>query len=541
MHKKPIPYFRLLSFTVSFSLLLLCWIASSGTSANNSALAQSCPPNVMERFGINVALEGGTLTDYPYDQLNLGWWMDYQFKNTSTVTSTLEYVHTVRSSLYDREPGAPGQFPKPPIIFRDDESELLRLEPIIEANLGAIWLIGNEPDHGGQDSVTAEEYARIYHDAYNFIKNRDSTAQIAFGGTSSPTKLRQKYLDRVLTEYRRLYGGVNPPADIVHVHAYIMSEVGVVQPPQVSWGHPLPPGFTLPEPDAMYVAPKDHWNLDILKSDLKSFRQWMATNGYQEKPLFVSEYGILMPDEWDQAQYGGNEVGTANFMRDSSDFFLESADESIGLASDDNRLVQKFSWFSLNFPDDTAQGPLNGALFVPNSDQLTDLGEAYKSYTEALIQECGVIPPPVPTPTPATLTLLAPLYGDVVNNPVTFKWTKVQGITSYVLGFLDESTNNSKYTRYTLGDDLLTCDLNTCSVTMPSTQPFDNGVSYKVQLYYNGRSWTGWLWSFTVSNSTNSLSMSLGAIETDVTNDAIESFDEDIELGDHLYVPLVNR
>jgi len=380
---KPIPYLRFLLFTALFSLLLLCWIASSGTSTNNSALAQSCPPNIIERFGVNVALEGGTLTDYPIDQLNLGWWLDYQFGNYFDDSSNHEYVHLVRYRLYPRDANG-----DPFTVEFSTQALATYVAPIISADPGAIWLIGNEPDNQTQDNLTAEEYAEMYHDAYTFIKAQDASAQIGFGGTSMPTRLRQKYLDNVISAYQQRYG-TKPPVDIVHVHGFVMSEVVFPTGNQVAWGFGVPRGMDGNDSAVTYVEPEDHWNLDLLRSNLTSFRQWMATNGYQNKPLIVSEYGVLLPDVFDT-----NGVGSDNFMTASFDFFLDSTDGTIGLASDGNRLVQSFSWFSLNFPDTTDQGPLNGALFVPNSDQLTNLGETYKGYTEALLQTCGITPPP---------------------------------------------------------------------------------------------------------------------------------------------------
>lgn len=333
--------------------------------------AQSCPPDAIDRFGVNVALEGGPIGDYAVDQLNLGWYMNYFYRKSPGSPPGLEYARMIRT--------------------RDVGNLDSVIGPIVDANPGMLWLAGNEPDRSGQDGVTAEEYAVFYHDVYTFIKSRDSSASVALGGLVMPTKLRQKYLDRVVAEYQRRYGQ-RPPADVLHVHGFIMSEVVFPQGDQLFWGAGVPPGMDGNDPAIEYVAPKDHWDIDILKSNLVSFRRWMADNGYRNKPLIVSEYGILLEDGWDQ-----NGVGTANFMTSSFDLFLDQTNSSTGLSSDGNRLVQKFSWFSLNFPnDDPTQGTLNGTLFVPNTNQLTSLGRAYKGYTEDLIQTCNIAPTPVP-------------------------------------------------------------------------------------------------------------------------------------------------
>ncbi len=49
---------------------------------------------------------------------------------------------------------------------------------------GQVWVIGNEPDVIWQDSLTAEEYARQYHDAYQIIKTTDPSAMVATAGIS---------------------------------------------------------------------------------------------------------------------------------------------------------------------------------------------------------------------------------------------------------------------------------------------------------------------------------------------------------------------
>jgi len=403
------------SFLFAFILLFCIFLLFSGLNFNSSkrsvAFAQSCPPNAIERFGAGVALEGGTLTDYPVDQLNFGWWIDYQFGNYFDESADHEYVHVIKSYFLPRDENGDRVVDEDGTALRINFS-IQALEtyvaPMIRADPNAVWLIGNEPDNVTQDNRTATEYAIMYHDAYMFIKAEDPSALVAFGGISMPSKLRQKYLNNVIAEYQRLYGE-KPPADIVHIHAFVMNEVVFPTDEQVNWGFGVPPGMSGIDSAIAYVAPKDHWDIDLFRSNLRDFRQWMNANGYRDKPLFVSEYGILLPSSFDE-----NGVGSEEFMTSSFDFFLESTDGSTGSPTDGNRLVQRFSWFSLNFPDSTSQGPLNGALFVPFTDQLTDFGEAYREYTSLLIEECNIVSPPVPAtdtsiPPTNTVTPLPPL------------------------------------------------------------------------------------------------------------------------------------
>ncbi len=55
-----------------------------------------------------------------------------------------------------------------PTLTMDEDG----LGPIILANPGGIWLVGNEPDvaNSVQDHMLPDTYARAYHDVYHFIK-----------------------------------------------------------------------------------------------------------------------------------------------------------------------------------------------------------------------------------------------------------------------------------------------------------------------------------------------------------------------------------
>jgi hypothetical protein len=70
-------------------------------------------------------------------------------------------------------------------------------------------------------------------------------------------------------------------------------------------------------------------------------RRWLAEHGQQEKPLWISEYGILMP-----ADYGFPPAGVADFMTASFDLFRALRDPATGYAADDQRLVQRWNWYS---------------------------------------------------------------------------------------------------------------------------------------------------------------------------------------------------
>lgn len=369
------------------------------TSPSNSIQASpagdsTCPSGVLGRFGVNVHLgDGRDLTDYDYRQLNIGHYLDYSFAKQAGNISGVNYVHVIRTHF--------------------DTSQLnQRIGPVVDANPGAIWIVGNEPDRIGQDGVTAAEYADFYHAVYGYLKGRDPSAQVAIAGVVQPTALRLAYLDAVLTAYEQKYGH-QMPVDVFNTHAFVMSEKIVPQNGIIIWGASIPPGmgsydqsgnFVEP-PEARYLFPSEAWNIEIFKQQLRDLRAWMAAKGYRNKPLMVSEYGILLPDAWD---LGG--VTTSEFMVQTFDFMLTETDSETGYPGDENRLVQWFFWFSLNFPNFHAQqqpNGLNGALFNFNTGAITELGETYKSYTSGLMVECDIALLPTatalpPTPVPPT-------------------------------------------------------------------------------------------------------------------------------------------
>ncbi len=198
---------------------------------------------------------------------------------------------------------------------------------------GLTWLIGNEPDIIWQDNTTPEVYAIAYQRAYTAIKAGDPTAQVAIGGLSQITPLRLAYLDRVWAFYRQLYGA-DMPVDVWNMHAFVLREE------RDGWGANIPPGFEVVHRGQLWDV-ADHDNLALVEEQVRAMRRWLAEHGQQEKPLWISEYGILMP-----ADYGFPPARVSNFMTASFDLFRALRDPATGYAADDQRLVQRWNWYS---------------------------------------------------------------------------------------------------------------------------------------------------------------------------------------------------
>ncbi len=245
-------------------------------------------------------------------------------------------------------------------------------------NPGSLWFIGNEMDRrdwegGGQDEILPETYAVAYHDLYLTIKGFDPTARVGIGGVIQPTPLRLEYLGKAWDAYRQRYGA-RMPVDVWNVHNFILREK------LNSYGASIPPGSDA-QTGVLYPpevgGDSTHVSMAIFDQQIRAFRAFMAERGEQGKPLVVSEYGVLYShiDEADTA------AEVQGFMVNTFDYFLNTRDCSLGLRSDDCRLVQRWAWFSLN--DIGLSDGFNpyGALYDPRTKQITSTGERFRTYS----------------------------------------------------------------------------------------------------------------------------------------------------------------
>ena len=293
------------------------------------------------RWGAGVA--SGPISRYNVGPLRLGWYVNWTAQRDSPRPGGVEYVQMIRLKGGVLQPNA--------------ES----IAAIARANPGSLWLIGNEPDVIWQDNVEPAVYARLYHEAYSVIKATDPTAQVAIGGVTQPTPLRLHYLEAVLAAYRE-QSGAETPVDVWNVHNFILQEE------RGSWGVDIPPG--MPDDRGMLYEIEDSGNLEIFRQQIVDFRRWMAQRGYQDRPLIVSEYGILMPEE-----YGFPPERVVTFLTGTFDFFLDAADPALGYQADGYRLVQRWCWYSLA---DTIYP--TGNIFDPQTGERTAVGEGWTEY-----------------------------------------------------------------------------------------------------------------------------------------------------------------
>jgi len=342
-------------------LLGLLLLASLSLSSPTGALSHGepwswagvCPES--DRFGVAVA--GAGIEAYDVGQLHAGWYHSFAVLASPAHPAGLGYVQTVRIS----DDG--------PFVDRACSAcpTWNMVQAIALANPGSLWAVGNEPDR--QDYTQAGRYAEIYHAFYGFLKAVDPTCQIAIGGVVQPTPIRMQYLDMILNAYHVRYGGAMP-VDVWNVHNYVVREG------ETGWGGGIPPGT---DPAlAIEYGIQDHDNVNAWAWHLRLMRQWMQLRGYRDRPLIITEYGILMPEE-----YGYDYDRVRQFLVTTSNWLTSATDPNTGYPADGNRLVQGWAWYSLNDPAFEGFTSRNH-LFDPETLSITPLGLAYAAYTAPL-------------------------------------------------------------------------------------------------------------------------------------------------------------
>lgn len=328
------------------------------------------PTDYISRIGaaFDYFWTGDSITKYDIDALGIGWYYNFDFTVQPAAPPAARYITTVYAPI---------------TAYQTAAAQFAQTHP------GRLWLIGNEPDNSGQTNMTPDAYALGYHAYYTLLKAVDPTARIAIGGVTQPSLLRMRYLATVLESYRTLFGAPMP-IDVWTVHGYIMPE-------NCSSGAGYPVGirdFTGAR-DCTYWS--KHGDIEIFKTQLIEFRHWLKVQGYGDKPLVVSEFGILLPSAFG---YDGNRVAT--YMVQAMDWMLTYGDCTIGLSTDDCRLVQQFAWFSVNF--DAA----NGELFT-NEGAPSVIGQRLQAYTAEIGARLQWTPTPPATPTPTVTPTVTPI------------------------------------------------------------------------------------------------------------------------------------
>jgi len=349
-----------------------------------AALAETTAPPLC-RFGVNAP---SSVAPYDVGPLRVGWYLTYGATASPARPGGIEYqpLITIQQTGPDSYTSSPSG---------------TQLDAVIAANPGAVWYIGNEPDRRVyQNDAEPGVYARAYHDLYTHIKSLDPTARIFAGSIVQPTPLRLKYLDLILDAYSSLYQE-SMPVDGWSIHNFILNEASCDYfPASQCWGAEIPPG--LDDKEGLRVDVQDNDNFTLFVQQIERFRQWMVDRGYGGLPVYLSEYGVLMP-----ANYGFNPDFTParvnSFMDKTFDYLLNTTDPVRGDPNDGGRLIQRFSWFST---DDTQ---FNGRLFEPDTKQRTAIGDNYAAYTAPIAAQADFYPARIVSDPPGPISPVEPV------------------------------------------------------------------------------------------------------------------------------------
>ncbi len=346
-------------------------------------------------------------------QIGLGWELDFFVNNANLGPSAYgngaEYIPMIRfSPKSDSDYGLNSGYNVSPAL-NDDSSGL---GGRIDDYPGRIWIVGNEVDRRDvQDSLMPQTYAEAYHDVYHFIKERDPSAQVAFAGLVQVSPNRVEYLDIVWETYRQKYG-TDMPVDIWTMHVYPLPEVNLGTNTDAGASYALGTDIasavktsggdaSLCSRDDIYCY-AEHDSIDLFKEHVVRMRTWMRDNGQQDKPLMLTEYGILYPYQFEDGATFPDENGNiwsperARDWLNEANAYLETAtDSSIGYPADDYKLVQRWNWFRMFTPDGDIQA--NGsALINDEKTSLTVVGQAYRDriaaqslYVDLVLESAG--------------------------------------------------------------------------------------------------------------------------------------------------------
>jgi hypothetical protein len=342
------PWPLMLALTAVIATLVLLQAAANANEAPAASAEQAAAPAAVNvdqhtcRYGLGVLSPNKTAAWL--DTLGVGWYITF---GTSPISpsrqpqNNAEFVYTLRMQN--------GVFNPP----------LSDITGKLAENPGALWLVGSEqevrhPDSG--DNTYPADYAAAYHEAYEFIKQRDPTAQVGIGGMSMATPGRLQYLDIAWDTYRSRYGR-DMPVDVWNVHIYIFAErlYGTYENGHGKIALGTDPAIAIqssggnkdrcPRDDVYCLA--EHDSVEIFKSQLIELRKWMKNRGQQDKPLIITEFSLLyQPGYADEFGAGWPPSRVNAYMNATTSWLNSYTDANLGYPQDNYRLVQQWAWYT---------------------------------------------------------------------------------------------------------------------------------------------------------------------------------------------------
>lgn len=317
-------------------------------------------PSANERMGFGKASRHDT------SALNAGWYVDWNSRANPAHPGGVEYAHTIYLNV-----SGVGR-----CSWATEHSQIqpritgTALLNNIARNPGALWLVGNEPDSLYNGSpIHPELYAEIYHDFYHFIKEADPTARVAVAAIVQPSPLRMEYLDQVMSHYESTFSETLQ-SDLWNIHFYLLNEA----PCNAGWGSSVPPASSSARGWRVEFTADHMLDVERMRENLRAFRAWMKERGQQDRPLIITEFGILPPPSYS----GFSDARAVEFMQEVTPMFLTATDADVGYPADDYRLLQFWAWFSSDHAPPPGWFKYGGDLYkTGTADEQTIIGEAF--------------------------------------------------------------------------------------------------------------------------------------------------------------------
>jgi len=256
-------------------------------------------PKPMPR-GFGAAIGYGLGGAAELDQLGSVWYVDYDF----------------RGAVLDRHPR---------LFLVEARADLNQAFAIAKVQRGEWWQFGNEPNDPNQDNLSPAEYARRYREFYFGLKRADPSARVIAAGIADAD---WSWADAFRENYRAAFGR-NPSIDGWSVHNYLLDHC------------------------------EDATDAEKFKERLTAFRAWMARVGDADKPLLLTEYGVL---------YGNGCCECPAIAPDAVVDFMQRTTRWMN----ESRPAQSWAWFAVR-----TAGRFNGDLFDERGS-ITKFGLAYR-------------------------------------------------------------------------------------------------------------------------------------------------------------------
>jgi hypothetical protein len=274
-------------------LTLALLLASGGCAARRSA-----PPLFSTPFG--VTLGDAPVTAAQLDALGPVWYMDWQWRTATLARHERLYV----------------------VWCSDVETDQGQIPAAMRASGAAWWSLGNEPNDPNQDYRTPEAYAELYHQYEGWADKAPRCGILPAGIANADWEWAAAFRDA----YRDRYGRY-PRTDGWNIHNYI-----------------LEPGL-------------DPYDVTEFGRRILAFRSWMESIGDGDKPLFLTEFGVL---------YGTGCCDRPVDAPEKVEAFMRQAVQWL----QDSGAVSGWAWCA------TYTRLYNGSLMTP-AGELNSLGQTY--------------------------------------------------------------------------------------------------------------------------------------------------------------------